>query len=216
MRIRKQFATGFFLLVFLMMINICVNAENGSITVKYAVKNHTVPISGATFSILKLIDIRNGTAVLCDVMQKNHVTEEDLYHRSGDAVKKISANMTKKGGKTTGSKGEVCFTDLKEGVYLVSQTGRRGKADYYQMASPSIIQIPVEQQGTLQYDVVIFPKTVEKMNQEESLDAGGTSIKTGDETIIWKWILLMVSAVLMVTAIILGGRRDVHNENNNH
>lgn len=91
---------------------------------------------------------------------------------------KISADV-----KEISEEGEVSFTDLTPGLYLVIQSK---PADGYEKMSPFLVSIPMNEDGTYLYDVDASPKTEIVKKPTATTATTATTQKEPPETTITK------------------------------
>lgn len=110
--------------------------------------------------------------------------------------------------QTTDENGKTVFTDVREGIYLISQYGQAK----YGTVDPFLITVPYSEDGkTFEYDVVVRPKG--EIHPPEPTTPSEPSkpnppVKTGDETPISLYVLLtFVGGIAVVVLLILKKRK---------
>lgn len=114
--------------------------------------------------------------------------------------------------KTTGSNGRVLFRNLTEGMYLCVPRGEVSYDTGLFRSAPFLVFIPeVDGNGNVCYDVTVEPKNewvVQETKpqkpvqpQEKPENQKGNGAKTGDESNIWFYTLLLFgcAGILMLT-----------------
>lgn len=140
---------------------------------------------GIRFYCMKTADIEAGKYVLQERWKDVQVDLNELENASDlkSAAEKmaekaseiLSVKQTEKQTETleagdltaiTDSSGQVIFSDLKTGVYLICAEN----TEKYDIIEPSLIAVPTwsEKEGQMQYDVVVEPKHSEKQEKSES------------------------------------------------
>ncbi len=179
-------------------------AGHASITVDFSVDQHNKPVSGAAFSIAKLLDHQEGKLYLTPEAEHLGVTKEQIEKDAAATAMflqgKLSARMTLK----TGADGIVTFDGLDEGVYLVWMSGREKEALEYKEAAPAIVSLPCWDKGSLMYSQTIYPKTSKNPGQGGE---GNHSVKTGDTANAAFWLCLLALAFMTAWMILAGKRR---------
>lgn len=140
---------------------------------------------GIRFYCMKTADIEAGKYVLQERWKDVQVDLNELENASDlkSAAEKMAEKASeilsvKQTEKQTGiqeagdltaitdSSGQVIFSDLKTGVYLICAEN----TEKYDIIEPSLIAVPTwsEKEGQMQYDVVVEPKHSEKQEKSES------------------------------------------------
>ncbi|MDO4634013.1 MAG: pilin N-terminal domain-containing protein [Eubacteriales bacterium] len=196
-----------------------------------------MPLDGVELSLAKVADMtvsENGTLIITATPEyaAAGITYENMS--ASDSIKaaeklaklqtegKLSADK-----KVTDDDGSITYADLTHGIYLVRQTGRRGRASNYTEYAPFLVMVPASEKDQWCYDTNAYPKTdIEKTTEDEqqtesetgsttkppsdkpsnnnppgkTTPPGGGSVKTGDETPIFAWVIVLIVAVVILSA----------------
>lgn len=203
--------------------NVFAAEEKGSILIDYSVENHTKPISGAEFGVLKILDNKGETDEWNLALTVQGMNIEEIKKCTESAARKLAKEMPDLSMKMlTGENGKVYFPDLEEGIWLVYQVKRTGMAARYEMAAPCLISIPSYTDGHLEHHVTIFPKTYETESEgietSPALDAEENSVEkehnekpdivqTGDDSYLIIWIQISFIAWFVAAIMLIWKRR---------
>lgn len=197
---------GLLLLALLGSISAEAEEKKGSVTIDYSVENHTRPIAGASFGIIKVEKQKDFSDPQSE--QGIEAISEDEKKDPDFIAKKILENCkTFRAEKMTGKDGKVLFTDLEDGKWLIVQTGRSGDAEQYEMSKASLVSLPMQQDGKISREITIYPKTTkietkhpnptETVNMEAAERYGQTDfVQTGDSAKTGIWMLVMILSAL--------------------
>ena len=137
-----------------------VYANTGSITIDYSTDHHSNAVDGAEFTAVQILNYDNGEY---NPVYRDNISINDVLNKTEETAKRISKNISKNDGISRETvKGIVRFDSLDDGVWLICQTGKDGNAEKYENAAPSLVQIPENGDGSVSYDITVYPKTVEK------------------------------------------------------
>ena len=132
--------------------------------------NH-VAVPGATFEIHKVANLTTsgGSAkyrAVADFASANVKYNGLTKESSAVAAKKLSAIVDRGSlagtSRTTDSQGNVSFSGLSHGIYLVRQTGATGRAKAYHPVGPYLVVVPgierVNDENKGKYEFTMEPK----------------------------------------------------------
>lgn len=144
-------------------------SQSGSLTVRMIKGSEC--ISGAGIEIIQTAELATagGAAVYTSVSDFDSLDIDYEGMKASDsltAAARLDKAADKHGisgvRKTTDNKGEVLFTGLKPGIYLVRQFSRTGTADKYDLIRPYLVTVPEvvrsDTGNTWKYDVLSLPK----------------------------------------------------------
>ena len=219
-------------------IPILAAPDSNTIKVNYSVENHTKGIAGSTFSITQVMYMENGSYSPAFDMGSSGLTTEEILKGSSGTIEKISKlGLEPLGTKTTNSNGEISFTDLQDGIYLIKQVKADGDAAKYNTASPCLVAVPEWEKDTLKKEVLVYPKTTEIKKEEKkdstnvvptitkaetrsssnrsnngSVQSSTTSrkgdVKTGDTSPIMQYVVLAGAAIIILVIFGKQGKRN--------
>lgn len=151
------------------------NTKQGSIEIQYSVENHRKGISGAEFLLIKVMDFENGSYTMNRNQFTIEITKEEILEDPEKCIqtliKHINHPATRK--QTTSDTGSILFKNIEDGIWLLIQNGKSGAAKQYELASPSLIQVPQWQDGYYTSHVLVYPKTKKLSEQEEIVEQEG-------------------------------------------
>ncbi len=203
----KRSSSRYLFLIFLLSLLLAVNvmSADGEITVHYAVEKYTKPISGAAFSIARIMNHEKGAYQVCEQVSEHGITEEDILKHTKNTAVQLSEILKADCTQKTDQKGYTIFSNLSEGVYLIWQSGKDKTALEYENAVPVIVTIPTRNKEGNDYSHMIYPKTSRKLMtpEEEKKSGEGMKVRTGDKTDINNWMMLLLSAVFSIFATLL-------------
>lgn len=117
----------------------------------------------------------------------------------------------------TNQNGVTNFSDLVPGLYMVT-VDSKVVGDYRYDASPTIVSIPILEDGTYQYDVQMNIKTEREELEQEITPPGG--MDNNNEMVpntldnIYLYIVLLVISIIVIIGVIMyiSKRKDEKNE----
>lgn len=117
------------------------------------------------------------------------------------------------GSAVTADSGTAVFSNLRVGMYLVTETGRTGGAADYNPLQPFLVMVPQYDGTSWGYDVTALPKPEQKKIETSTssvpvISASTTKshttiVKTGDTSSPVFWISAMVLMVLIILLILI-------------
>lgn len=160
-----------FSLVFFMIPSNFVYAENNgslSVTLKYGEK----PISGVEFTIYRVADLKEDKSGYTEVAPFKWGSDFSEI-RTADGQLKLAFQLEKQSynakaimSMQTNEMGVVHFARLKNGIYLVVQTGATGEAENYTTMLPFLVMVPRFENGIWNYNVNTKPKPAIKREEK--------------------------------------------------
>lgn len=181
--------------------------QQGSITVSLTSGKDGTSISGVSMACTKVADIVNGEYVLTEEFQSSGVDLNNIQNASDmeSAAMKLEEMLPEgTNGFTTSGNGEITFAGLDVGVYLVSAVDDSS----YDEVTPSLIAVPTwsEEDGEMQYTVVLQPKHTERPDEETPATETPERTTTGaPQTNAYSPVLLFFggAAAVAVFAVII-------------
>ncbi|MDO4615448.1 MAG: pilin N-terminal domain-containing protein [Lachnospiraceae bacterium] len=197
-----------------------------SLTVKCVVtdEEEETLLSGVGLTVTKVADAAcedgNVTYTLTDAYADLGIDFTGITASESNKIAKQLAELQDTKGilsdvKVSGTDGIVVFTDLEHGIYLVRQMSSTGMAEEYSSYAPFLVMLPEPKDGGWNYSVEVYPKTsVKKVSTppppKKTTPPGrstGNKVKTGDDTQVTQWSMMMIGAFMIIAAILVRGRR---------
>lgn len=213
--------------IFFMIFPNSVYAQaDGTLNITFSYENKG--ISGAEFSIYQVADLKTDkTGYIVKAPFKydgdfRDIKTADDHIKLALKLEKQSKNVSEKMTLQTSSDGKVSFSGLKDGIYLVVQTGATGEAKDYTNMHPFLVMVPQFENSTWNKVVNAKPKPEVQRKEVPGTPPGNppqtppdnppvkphgkTLPNTGDNSGVFWWSgLLMISGGLLV---ILGRKKD--------
>ena len=133
--------------------------EKGSIHVELEETKDRLSREGVELSLARVADIKGGSYVLDDLYRSAGVDMNDIKTAQGlqeaaDTLRPLVKSPLQ--AKRTDAQGNVDFTDLKVGVYLLYVSDQAG----YETIQPTLISVPMwdETAKQMNYHIEVFPK----------------------------------------------------------
>lgn len=153
-------AVAVMLMAFVLQSPVYAAEAGGSIIIDFSCENHSLGIPGGEFSIVKAVDIENGTYSLSPSMTELGVTVDDILNMPEETAWKLAEKGPEKyAGGVTDDVGRLRMSGLDDGIWLVWQTGRYGDAESYELSAPFFVSIPEWEDGDLVRERTVYPKT---------------------------------------------------------
>lgn len=194
--------------------NLAYAADDGILNFTFSYEKRG--ISGAEFSVYQVADLKEDKTgyIVKAPFQYNGDFQEiktaSEHIKLALKFEKQSKNVSEKMTLQTSSDGRVSFSGLKDGIYLVVQTGATDEAKDYTHMQPFLVMVPQFENGI--WNKVVNAKLKTEVQRKE---VPGTPPenpnenplpKTGDNSGVFWWSgLLMISGSLFV---ILGRKKD--------
>lgn len=167
MQIKKRLLTALFALM-MCSISIGVRADDvpdplhkGSVTVTVYDSESKKPVSGGRLTLYYVacieVDDSDYLFEYTDGFSRCDIALDDIQTEAlAETMAAYVRNQKLKGTNVeVDSKGQATFTDLEQGLYLITQDSA---AQNYTSLNAFLITIPLEKNGKLVYDVDAFPK----------------------------------------------------------
>lgn len=133
---------------------------------------------------------------------------------------------------TSDAQGEISYNDLSQGVYLLVQNSTQDQIT----VAPSLFTVPMQEDGTWNYDVKIYPKfqsvhhgepnkTIQTINTINSTGiqnntisrtvstASVKNVKTGDSTQILMWMVISGIALAGMITVYIIRKKNITKKN---
>lgn len=215
---------GVILLALFLIFNITVTASyaiavpdhdrEGSIAVTMKDPKTGSAVSGGTMTLLCAGDMHEEDGNFSFVLtEKFKDSRESLENPDSELAQRLADYAREKGidGKTVtiGNDGKAKFEDLEPGLYLLMQ---EQAAQGYYAVSPFIVSIPLLENGSYLYDVDATPKMELLSKKPDDAKPPGESpskhIKTGDDSNMMVWGIVMLAALVIGVAVIIATKRQ--------
>ena len=202
-----------------------VHAESrmGSIEIDYKGRTDTqeeIVLSGAKFEIIPIQYVEKGNWVwqssFVDCGVSLHDTSAEARNKQAKQLleyarkKGISGNQ-----QLTDSMGHTVFSNLNEGMYLITQIGSVKNGNDTFESAPFLVSVPSDIDGYLMYDVKVEPKVTWLTNnvppsvpEKPSEKNPPKDTNTGVQVKRMTWIVLALCSFGMI--VILGRRLKDH------
>lgn len=225
----KKVVSSFFLFLSILSFGVLnVKADNidgsrmSSLSVTY--QYDTVMLSNVDVSLYYLASV-DATGVFqftddyLDVaFDTTNISSSDLTLQAETIENYISSHQLQASSLLkTNQNGVTNFSDLVPGLYLVT-VDSKVVGDYRYDASPTIVSIPILEDGTYQYDVQMNIKTEREGLEQEITPPGG--MDNNNEMVpntldnIYLYIVLLVISIIVIIGVIMyiSKRKDEKNE----
>lgn len=209
----------------------------GNLSIHCEVQNKDLSktvIDGVEFTAYRIagVSVENGVArySLLDPFKESGVDFEQMTaSESNDAAQKLALVVAENSivGKSaiSNQQGVAELHDMDLGMYLLVQTGSKGSAETYNKYSPFLAMVPLPESGKWIYDSEISPK-IETQKKDSTPNnppsepvttpkkpTTSNPVKTGDTTNIYKFVLLMLSAVAIILSVIRNHQKRDNEKN---
>ena len=225
----KKVVSSFFLFLSILSFGVLnVKADNidgsrtSSLSVTY--QYDTVMLSNVDVSLYYLASV-DATGVFqftddyLDVaFDTTNISSSDLTLQAETIENYISSHQLQASSLLkTNQNGVTNFSNLVPGLYLVTVDSKI-VGDYRYDASPTIVSIPILEDGTYQYDVQMNIKTEREELEQEITPPGG--MDNNNEMVpntldnIYLYIVLLVISIIVIIGVIMyiSKRKDEKNE----
>ena len=225
----KKVVSSFFLFLSILSFGVLnVKADNidvsitSSLSVTY--QYDTVMLSNVDVSLYYLASVdESGVFQFTDdyldvAFDTTNISSSDLTLQAETIENYISSHQLQASSLLkTNQNGVTNFSDLVPGLYLVT-VDSKVVGDYRYDASPTIVSIPILEDGTYQYDVQMNIKTEREELEQEITPPGG--MDNNNEKVpntldnIYLYIVLLVISIIVIIGVIMyiSKRKDEKNE----
>ena len=207
------------ILLFVSLIQVHADSRTGSIDIDYKGRTDNqeeIILSGAKFEIIPIQYVENEKWVwqssFVDCGVSLHDTSAEARNKQAKQLleyarkKGISGNQ-----QLTDSTGHTVFSNLNEGMYLITQIGSVKNGNDTFESAPFLVSVPSDIDGYLMYDVKVEPKVTwltnnvppsvpKKPNEKNPPEDTNTGVQVKKMT----WIILALCSFGMI--VILGKR----------
>ena len=214
----KKVVSSFFLFLSILSFGVLnVKADNidgsrtSSLSVTY--QYDTVMLSNVDVSLYYLASVdESGVFQFTDdyldvAFDTTNISSSDLTLQAETIENYISSHQLQASSLLkTNQNGVTNFSDLVPGLYLVT-VDSKVVGDYRYDASPTIVSIPILEDGTYQYDVQMNIKTEREELEQEITPPGG--MDNNNEMVpntldnIYLYIVLLVISIIVIVGITL-------------
>lgn len=179
----------------------------GEITVRLLEGTEGTVREGIRFFCTKVAEIQNGDYVLMEEYRGSEVDLNEVNHAEelGEAAEMLAEYVKDTGGTAeksdlTDQRGEVHFTGLEPGVYLIR--GEENPA--YDVILPALAAVPTfhEVEGAMLYSVEVEPKHTPRPREEKN-----TAPQTGIDDATFQYLTGGVLCISGALLLILAGKR---------
>lgn len=225
----KKVVSSFFLFLSILSFGVLnVKADNidgsrtSSLSVTY--QYDTVMFSNVDVSLYYLASVdESGVFQFTDdyldvAFDTTNISSSDLTLQAETIENYISSHQLQASSLLkTNQNGVTNFSNLVPGLYLVT-VDSKVVGDYRYDASPTIVSIPILEDGTYQYDVQMNIKTEREELEQEITPPGG--MDNNNEMVpntldnIYLYIVLLVISIIVIIGVIMyiSKRKDEKNE----
>lgn len=201
---------SFVFVFFMIPSNLAYTADDGVLNLTFSYEKRG--INGAEFSVYQVADLKEDkTGYIVKAPFQYDGDFKDIKTASehiklARKLEKQSKNVSEKITLQTNSDGRVSFSGLKDGIYLVVQTGATGEAKDYTNMQPFLVMVPQFENGIWNKVVNAKPKIEVQRKEVPGTPPENPLPKTGNNSGVFWWSgLLMISGSLIV---ILGRKKD--------
>lgn len=211
-------------MLFVSLIQVHADSRTGSIDIDYKGRTDSqeeIILSGAKFEIIPIQYVENGNwtwqSSFVDCGVSLHDTSAETRNKQAKQLleyarkKGISGNQ-----QLTDSMGHTVFSNLNEGMYLITQIGYVKNGNDTFESAPFLVSIPSDIDGYLMYDVKVEPKVTWRTNnvppsvpEKPSEKNPPEDTNTGVQVKKMTWIVLALCSFGMI--VILGKRLKSRN-----
>ena len=229
-RKRKYICMASVMCMLLLLIPLPVSAnDQGSILLKATVEDEAsvYNLSNTEFTMYQVgIYKKNSWVLETEFAKSGVIFDFDDSSAQAEAAKKLEKyvqdnNIKGMSGKTN-SEGEVMYRDLEKGVYLFVQTQKTQISNQVYQSEPFIITVPGNYGGQIIWNVTAEPKFKNESLPEKSTTSTETTEphiqerkkkitkggKTGDNTKLYQWAVILLLSVLVGEVICCRKNRE--------
>lgn len=206
-------------MLFVSLIQVHADSRTGNIDIDYKGRTDSqeeIVLSGAKFEIIPIQYVEDGKWVwqssFVDCGISLHDTSAEARNKQ---VKQLLEYARKKGvsgnQQLTDSTGHTVFSNLNEGMYLITQIGSVKNGNDTFESAPFLVSVPSDIDGYLAYDVKVEPKVTWLTNnvppfvpEKPSKKNPPEDTNTGVQVKKMTWIVLTLCSFGMI--VILGRR----------
>lgn len=217
----KTYSLFLLLIVLLLVSLIQVHADSrtGSIDIDYKGRTDNqeeIILSGAKFEIIPIQYVENGNWVWQSSFEDCGISLHDTSAEARNKQAKQLLEYARKKGvsgnqQLTDSTGHTVFSNLNEGMYLITQIDSVKNGNDTFESAPFLVSVPSDIDGYLMYDVKVEPKVTWLTNnvppsvlEKPSEKNPPKDTNTGVQVKRMTWIILALCSFGMI--IILGRR----------
>lgn len=217
----KTYSLFLLLIVLLLVSLIQVHADSrtGSIDIDYKGRTDNqeeIILSGAKFEIIPIQYVENGNWVWQSSFENCSISLHDTSAEARNKQAKQLLEYARKKGvsgnqQLTDSTGHTVFSNLNEGMYLITQIDSVKNGNDTFESAPFLVSVPSDIDGYLMYDVKVEPKVTWLTNnvppsvpEKPSEKNPPKDTNTGVQVKRMTWIILALCSFGMI--IILGRR----------
>lgn len=206
-------------LLFVSLIQVHADSRTGSIDIDYKGRTDNqeeIILSGAKFEIIPIQYVENGNWVWQSSFEDCGVSLHDTSAEARNKQAKQLLEYARKKGisgnqQFTDCMGHTVFSNLNEGMYLITQIGSVKNGNDTFESAPFLVSVPSDIDGYLMYDVKVEPKVTWLTNnappsvpEKPSEKNPPKDTNTGVQVKRMTWIVLALCSFGMI--VILGRR----------
>lgn len=204
-------------ILFVSLIQVHADSRTGSIDIDYKGRTDSqeeIILSGAKFEIIPIQYVENGNwawqSSFVDCGVSLHDTSAEARNKQAKQLleyarkKGISGNQ-----QLTDSMGHTVFSNLNEGMYLITQIGSVKNGNDTFESAPFLVSVPSDIDGYLMYDVKVEPKVTwltnngppsvpEKPSEKNPPEDTNTGVQVKKMT----WIVLALCSFGMIVILV--------------
>lgn len=203
-------------MLFVSLIQVHADSRTGSIDVDYKGRTDSqeeIILSGAKFEIIPIQYVEDEKWVWQSSFVDCGISLNDTSAESRNKQAKQLLEYARKKGisgnqQFTDSTGHTVFSNLNEGMYLITQIGSLKNGNDTFESAPFLVSIPSDIDGYLVYDVKVEPKVTwltnnvppsvpEKPSEKNTPEDTNTSVQVKKTT----WIVLALCSFGMIVII---------------
>ena len=211
-------------LLFVSLIQVHADSRTGSIDIDYKGRTDNqeeIILSGAKFEIIPIQYVENEKWVWQSSFVDCGISLNDTSAEARNKQAKQLLEYARKKGisgnqQLTDSMGHTVFSNLNEGMYLITQIGYVKNGNDTFESAPFLVSIPSDIDGYLMYDVKVEPKVTWRTNnvppsvpEKPSEKNPPEDTNTGVQVKKMTWIVLALCSFGMI--VILGKRLKSRN-----
>lgn len=210
-------------MLFVSLIQVHADSRTGSIDIDYKGRTDSqeeIILSGAKFEIIPIQYVENEKWVWQSQFVDCGISLNDTSAEARNKQAKQLLEYARKKGisgnqQFTDSMGHTVFSNLNEGMYLITQIGSVKNGNDTFESAPFLVSVPSDIDGYLVYDVKVEPKVTWLTNNvppsvpEKPSETPPKDTNTGVQVKKTTWIVLALCSFGMI--VILGRRLKSRN-----
>lgn len=187
----------------LCLISLYAREKDGSISIDFhgiGNNDESIILSSVPFTLYPIAIHKDEQLIINKEYEKLSISIDEIDQSSKrNEIKRIYNyilnNDIKGYTQYTDNNGKLCFDHLKQGVYLISQSEGYKYKDGYFISIPFVINLPLENDGYLVYDITVEPKNEWQSSIKQ---VPNSNIDTSDDNKVESYLCLLILSGFMI------------------